>query len=346
MFYWKTLTALLVIQYHVYSYSYGNNIDVEKIVNFVNNNPKSTWKADTYGMKTMPIDFVRQRINVNRKYNGKHFLQQKGSIENHSYQYGESIPTTFSWLTTNKTTCKMDRIGDQSNCFSDTIFALVGSFTDRLCLKTNGSMNEHLSVEYVLSCNPDISGCSGSWDYNILKFLKLNGTITGGYYDSDEGCQPYSVRPCGGFLDRMPCSSNISYTPKCKKKECTNDWHVYRTENLTYKLQNWYRIYAYYNDFYAKRDLYNNGPIMTTFSVYDDFLFYKKGIYERTYSSKFLGLQDVKIVGYGTENGTSYWQAANSWGTSWGDNGFFKIKHGTCSFGYYVVAVEPNITAT
>lgn len=70
------------------------------------------------------------------------------------------------------------------------------------------------------------------------------------------------------------------------------------------------------------------------------------GIYERTYSSKFLGLQDVKIVGYGTENGTSYWQAANSWGTSWGDNGFFKIKHGTCSFGYYVVAVEPNITAT
>lgn len=74
-------------------------------------------------MKTMPIDFVRQRINVNRKYNGKHFLQQKGSIENHSYQYGESIPTTFSWLTTNKTTCKMDRIGDQSNCFSDTVYS-------------------------------------------------------------------------------------------------------------------------------------------------------------------------------------------------------------------------------
>lgn len=63
MFYWKTLTALLVIQYHVYSYSYGNNIDVEKIVNFVNNNPKSTWKVSNKYFKPICID----KETINRK---------------------------------------------------------------------------------------------------------------------------------------------------------------------------------------------------------------------------------------------------------------------------------------
>ena len=36
----------------------------------------------------------------------------------------------------------------------------------------------------------------------------------------------------------------------------------------------------------------------------------------------------VKIVGWGTEDGTDYWLVANSWNTSWGLEGFFKIARG------------------
>jgi len=38
----------------------------------------------------------------------------------------------------------------------------------------------------------------------------------------------------------------------------------------------------------------------------------------------------VVAVGYGTENGVDYWLLKNSYSDSWGENGFFKVKRGTC----------------
>jgi C1A family cysteine protease len=52
------------------------------------------------------------------------------------------------------------------------------------------------------------------------------------------------------------------------------------------------------------------------------------------------------LVGYGTDDSTGkdYWIAKNSWGTSWGDEGYVKIQRdtknggkGTCGINQHVV---------
>ena len=52
----------------------------------------------------------------------------------------------------------------------------------------------------------------------------------------------------------------------------------------------------------------------------------------------------MKIFGWGTENGSPYWLAANQWGTGWGEKGFFKILRGVneVNFEEYIYAATPR----
>ena len=60
------------------------------------------------------------------------------------------------------------------------------------------------------------------------------------------------------------------------------------------------------------------GPVEAAFSVYEDFLAYKSGVYQQKSGSP-LGGHAVKILGWGVENETPYWLVANSWKEDWGD---------------------------
>ncbi|KAF6199518.1 hypothetical protein GE061_007544 [Apolygus lucorum] len=76
-----------------------------------------------------------------------------------------------------------------------------------------------------------------------------------------------------------------------------------------------------------------NGPIVAGFVMYEDFLFYKSGVYQHV-GGKPLAGHAVRVLGWGTEDSTPYWLVANSWNRDWGDQGLFKIKRGSneCEF--------------
>jgi len=52
----------------------------------------------------------------------------------------------------------------------------------------------------------------------------------------------------------------------------------------------------------------------------------------------------VLIVGYGEESGTAYWLVKNSWGPTWGDQGYIKIERSdsTNDKGVCGIAMQPS----
>jgi C1A family cysteine protease len=71
------------------------------------------------------------------------------------------------------------------------------------------------------------------------------------------------------------------------------------------------------------------------------FQFYSSGVMD----SESCGTQldhGVLVVGYGTKDGKDYWKVKNSWGTSWGDNGYILIgRNSSAKEGICGIAMEP-----
>ena len=78
-----------------------------------------------------------------------------------------------------------------------------------------------------------------------------------------------------------------------------------------------------------------DGPLSFYMDVYDDFYFYSSDIYERSGGAAYVGGHVVVLVGY--DDVERYWICKNSWGTGWGESGYFKIRMGECETGKWVL---------
>lgn len=207
-------------------------------------------------------------------------------------------------------------IRNQGKCGSCWAHAASEVLSDRFCIASNNSVDVVLSPQDMVSCDYFDHGCGGGILTASWLYLRLFGIVS-------DVCKPYtsgtgSVDSCSLFKSECK-DSNVQY----KKYKAKNFYYLPTINQI-------------------KENILEKGPIETGFSVYSDFMDYKSGIYKKGEQAESLGGHAVKIVGWGQENNTEYWIVANSWGESWGEQGYFRIAFRECGI-ENVIAGDPML---
>jgi len=255
-------------------------------------------------------------------------------------QLDMALPATFDARSQWPKCASIGEIRDQSACGSCWAFGAVEAATDRICIETNATKEYHLSANDLNSCCTDCGfGCGGGYPSEAWSWFTKTGVVTGGNYNDFTWCEAYALPSCDHHepgKEKM-CPSQEYNTPTCVTS-CDSQSNYSSSYSADKKMfATAYGISSNINDIMT--EIYTRGPVEAAFTVYEDFLTYKSGVYTHQ-TGGVDGGHAVKILGWGTESGTDYWLVANSWNPDWGLNGFFKIKKGSDECG-----IEDNIVA-
>jgi C1A family cysteine protease len=231
-----------------------------------------------------------------------------------------ALPDNFNSATKWSNCPTILSIRDQSACGSCWAFGAVEAMSDRYCTILGSSnpkyQNLPISAADLMSCCDSCgSGCGGgfpsaAWDYWVQTGLP------------SEACDPYPFPKCEHHISGgsyPPCPKNEYPTPACNTtcNDGSSMTQYYGTSS-----------YGVSGEQDMMQEIYDKGPIEVAFTVYEDFLTYKSGVY-RHVSGQMLGGHAVKAIGWGvTSTGTKYWIINNSWNKDWGNNGQFWILRG------------------
>jgi len=236
-------------------------------------------------------------------------------------------------------------IRDQSACGSCWAFGAASAMSDRFCIHSAGNHQASLSTEDLLSCCKTCGmGCNGGYTSQTWTYMQTHGLCTGGLFEG-EGCKPYTLPPCEHHTDgvREDCSNWDFDTPACSS-QCVNSYAGPSYNQDKVQNKDAYKVPRTINA--IKQELYENGPVEASFTVYDDFMSYTGGVYYHT-KGRSLGGHAVKMMGWGTDadSGLDYWLIANSWNSDWAEDGYFRIRMGTneCGIEGGLYAGMPNI---
>jgi hypothetical protein len=202
-------------------------------------------------------------------------------------------------------------IRDQKSCGSCWAFATTAAL-ESATLITVGTpgVDLNLAEQILVSCS-GAGSCGGGYPSYASDYFQSTGLPL-------ESCYPYTGTngDCGNA--------------------CSN-W-----QSSTYKLVDWWGVTKSVDA--LKNALYTYGPLVTTMQVYSDFDSYRSGIY--SYVSGYLrGGHAILLVGY--DDSGQYFICKNSWGTWWGESGYFRIAYSqlnsAVNFGDYTIAYDDGI---
>ncbi|MCK4538341.1 MAG: hypothetical protein KAV42_06035 [Candidatus Krumholzibacteria bacterium] len=203
---------------------------------------------------------------------------------------------SWDWRSTSQVTSVKNQ-NPYGTCWA---FGTLGSFEAFILI--NESIAYDYSEHNIQGCNVVSTDCNaGGNAWMSVNYLALSGTI-------DESCDTYP-----GTCPAATCSN-----PACSFDKQVTEWRV--IPNDVTAIKNAVQTY---------------GPLYV--SMYASFPGFSS--YDGTTCLVYAGTEDpnhaVVIVGWDDDmcGGNGAWIVKNSWGTAWGDNGYFYIEYGSARIG-------------
>lgn len=216
----------------------------------------------------------------------------------------DAAPETWNWMDHGAVTA----VKNQGSCGSCWAFSTTGNVEGQwyLANKELIPLSEQQLVDCDHYCDPAEpkacdAGCNGGLMWNAMQYIQDIGGI------ASEAAYPYRARD----------------------NTCT-----YRNETRAATISSWKMLPTDEEELAAW--LVNYGPVAVALNA-EWLQFYMGGISDPLFCNPKALSHAVLLVGYGTGKTIlgkekKYWLVKNSWGTSWGSSGYFKIAKGknTC----------------
>lgn len=232
----------------------------------------------------------------------------------------EAVPSSWDWRSKNKVT----PVKDQQQCGSCWAFSTSGCLESAYAIKNNQPATQQFSEQMIVDCSHACceeegqsvcnSGCGGGWMWNAMTDIMAWGGL------ESEDAYPYTG-------EDGTCSQSGPYYAALKNYTCLSSPNGADEVTL------------------MPTFLVNAGPLSIAMNA-DLLMDYSSGIIAPSSSADCdpTSLDHaLLIVGYATDSGSgqAYWIVKNSWNTSWGENGYFRIAKGTNACGIANAVVSP-----
>jgi len=214
-----------------------------------------------------------------------------------------AVPANFDW---NNKAGVVTAVKNQEQCGSCWAFSATETIESRWAVA--GHTLPVLAPQQIVDCDTIDQGCNGGWPYDAYQYV-----ISAGGQDT-EASYPYA---------------GIDQT--CQ----------FKPADVAAKLSSWEYVTRTQSETQIQQYVLSNSPVSVCVDA-ETWQYYTGGVVTAASCGTSID-HCVQVTGWSVQSGATAWNVRNSWGTSWGNNGYLYVQFGTNACAIAEVVTVPIV---